>query len=417
MFRFLIVLVVFIAMTSVPVLALADGHVEIDADLRLRWEYSSPWNPGDSGDTVTLMRTHVGMNTDFSDNIHFMLDVHDARSLSGQDSSDDPTIGDGGPEIHQVHVQLDDLSRFHSSLSFLSGWSLGLGRSEVPNYDKGRIVQSADWSNTGPTTSDGYHLANQFLDGALDLNIHYMTLAKDINGGAGSGDYFYGAHIGVDSLPFIEASFYYWKSRADLLNTEAAAAGGNPDPGRSSEDTYGYFFSLREGIIPRVGLTFEYALQDGFRYDVDSIKKLDSLYFAIEGTYDMPQVAGFWDLDLYGGHIMATGTSTGASRVEAFRSAFGTPHGMHGIADVVGNSNVRDTYFGFGTMLAGADVAVTYHNLRADQGEDWGNEFDIVVQHPLGELLDLEVGVAKFTTNTSLRENTDFLYAQTHWQF
>ena len=68
-------------------------------------------------------------------------------------------------------------------------------------------------------------------------------------------------------------------------------------------------------------------------------------------------------------------------------------------------------------MLYDADVDLSFHNLRADQGEDWGNEWDLVVSHPLGDLLDLEVGLANFTSTTSLRESTDFFYAQTHWQF
>lgn len=417
MIRFLFVSVAFVTLILFPIVAEADGHLDLNTDLRLRWEYSSPWDPGEPGDTVTMMRTHVGMNTDFTDNIHFMLGVLDSRSLSGQD---DPEIGDGVPGVHQVHVQVADLSRLHESLGFLAGWSLGLGRSELPNYGNGRIIHSAEWSNVGPATADGYHLASQFLDGALDLNIHYLTLAKDPTGAAGSGDHFYGAHLDVDSLPFIEASFYYWKYRADLANAAAAAANGLADPGSSDEDTYGYLFTLRDGIIPRVGVTFEYALQDGNRYDAlddGAIQKLDSLYFAFEGTYDMPQMAGFWDMDWRAGHIMATGTAAGATREEAFRSVFGTPHGTHGIADVVDNSNIRDTYFGFSTVLYEADVALSFHNLRADQGEDWGNEWDLVVSHPLGDLLDLEVGLANFTSTSSLRESTDFIYAQTYWQF
>lgn len=422
--RILFVLVGFITLTLVPVTVLADGHIELETELRLRWEYSSPWNPGDpSGDTVTLMRTNVAMATNFSDNIRFSLGVRDSRSLSGQTDQDDPAIGIGEPVFDTVHVQLADLSGLHDSLEFLSGWSLGLGRSELPNYDKGRIIHSSEWSNVGPVTSDGYHLASQFLDGALDLNIHYLTLAKDPTAGAGSGDHFYGAHLAIDSLPFIEASFYYWKSRADLANAGAAIANGNDDPGRSTEDTYGYFFTLREGIIPRVGLTFEYALQDGHRYDADpevgpaAIKKLDSLYFAFEGTYDMPRTPGFWDLFWRAGHIMATGTSAGATREEAFQSVFGAPHGTHGIADVVDNSNVRDTYFGFSTAFSEADVAFTFHNLRADRGKNWGTEFDLVVSHPLGELMDLEVGVAKFNSSTDERDSTNFFYAQTYWHF
>ncbi|MGE4632093.1 MAG: hypothetical protein AAEJ47_03565 [Planctomycetota bacterium] len=420
--RILYIVLALAVLTLVPVTAVADGHLDLQTDLRLRWEYSSPWNPGDSGDTVTLMRTNVAMATDFSDNIRFSLGIRDSRSLSGQDELDDPAIGIGDPVVSALHVQLADLSGLHDSLGFLSGWSLGLGRSELPNYDNGRIIHSSEWSNVGPVTSDGYHLASQFLDGALDLNIHYLTLAKDPTAGAGSGDHFDGAHLAVDSLPFIEASFYYWKYRADLANAAAAAALdiNIADPGSSREDTYGYFFRLRDGIIPRVGLTFEYALQEGSRYDAgpdDAIKKLDSLYFALEGTYDMPQTPGFWDLLWRAGHIMATGTSPGATRDEAFQSVFGTPHGTHGIADVVDNSNVRDTYFGFSTALSEADVALTFHNLRADRDENWGNEIDLVVGHQLGELLDLELGVGKFTSTTSLRDSTNFFYAQTHWQF
>jgi hypothetical protein len=402
----------------------ADGHLEFGADLRLQWEYSSPWDglAATAGDTVTMMRTRIAVATAFSDNLDFSMGITDARTLSGQNS--DPLIATGDLSVRELYLQVADLSAVNEHLEFLSGWSLGLGRSAVPTYDSGRIIHSDDWSNLGPAIADGYHLNNDFLDGAIDLDIHFLTLAKDPTGGAGSGDHFYGAHLAVDSLPFVDGSFFYWKYTADLANQAEAAAGGNSDPGSSGEDTYGYCFSLKEGLISRVGIDVEYALQDGNRYDVgdDAIEKLDSLYYSIEATYDQPASDGFGALDWRAGRILATGTSAGATGQEAFRSPFGAPHGTHGIADLVATSNVQDTYIGATTELMETEVDISLHMLAADQGEDWGQELDVVLrrqQQPdfLGGWMPLEVGLGKFSSDHSTLDSTTFFYVQSSWDF
>jgi len=211
---------------------------------------------------------------------------------------------------------------------------------------------------------------------------------------------------------------FLWKYRADQSNEAAAAANGNSDPGSSEEDTYGVAFTVRDGLIPDATLSFEYALQEGRRYnaDLDAIQRLDSMYYALEGTYDMPAMDRLWDLELLAGHILATGTSAGASRIEEFRSPFGTPHGTHGITDIVDNSNVKDTYLGFRTTVAGAGVVFTFHELKSDQGEDWGDEVNLVTEHQFGDL-GMEVGVANFSSRRGSIESTTFLYAQSEWEF
>ena len=219
-----------------------------------------------------------------------------------------------------------------------------------------------------------------------------------------------------NELPLIEASLFLWQFRADQSNTALAAENGNADPGASHEDTYGFAFTLRDGLIPDATLSVEYALQEGRRYngDLDAIQRLDSLYYAIEGTYDLEPMERLWDMVLVGGHIFATGTSAGASRIEEFRSPFGTPHGTHGISDIIGTSNLKDTYLGIRTVLGETGVEFTYHELRADQGADWGEEINLILDHRIGDL-DVEFGAAKSLTSTY--ESTNFFYAQTFWNF
>ncbi|MBA4684932.1 MAG: hypothetical protein H2076_08080, partial [Planctomycetes bacterium] len=52
----------------------------------------------------------------------------------------------------------------------------------------------------------------------------------------------------------------------------------------------------------------------------------------------------------------------------------------------------------------------------ADQGADWGEEINLILDHRIGDL-DVEFGAAKFNSLTSTYESTNFFYAQTFWNF
>ena len=85
-------------------------------------------------------------------------------------------------------------------------------------------------------------------------------------------------------------------------------------------------------------------------------------------------------------------------------------------------SNVRDFYFGVTTELMNSEVDLAFHNLASDQGADWGTELDLVVRRAqsadfLGGLMPLEVGVGKFSSDSSELESTTYFYTQTSWDF
>ena len=86
------------------------------------------------------------------------------------------------------------------------------------------------------------------------------------------------------------------------------------------------------------------------------------------------------------------------------------------------NSNIEDTYIGATTELMETEVDISLHMLAADQGEDWGQELDIVLrrqQQPdfLGGLMPLEVGLGKFSSDHSTLDSTTFFYVQSGWDF
>ena len=391
----------------------AQSPIDWDADLRLRWERRTPLPENDR--TRGLSRLNLNFETQLDDLLEMRVTFRDSRFFI--DGTDESEISDE-PVVHILDFRIDDVSKISPYLDFMEGWDLQFGRSELPTYDRGRIIHSDDWSNLGPATSGGMHLHSDLLDGAIDFNFHHLTFSRDFTDANNEGEHSSGIHLGLNELPFIEASLFLWQYRADQSNADLAAANGNSDPGSSEEDMYGFAFSIREGLIEDTTLSFEYALQEGNRYNagLDSIQKLDSLYYAIEGTYDLPAMDRLWDLMLVFGHIRATGTSAGASRVEEFRSPFGTPHGTHGITDIIGTSNVKDTYLGFQTLLAETEVEFMYHELRADQGQDWGEEINLIARHQFGDL-DVELGAAKFNSLTGAFDSTSFFYAQTHWDF
>ena len=393
--------------------ASSQDPIRMEPEIRLRWEHRTPFPADDV--TRGFSRTRMSFFTEFNDLIQFQMTVRDSRFLlSGADESE---VTDT-PQMQVLSFEIDDVSRIHSHLDFMAGWNLKFGAMDLPTYNKGRIIHADEWSNLGPTTSGGYRLQRSLLDDALDINFHHLTISRDQTDANNVGEYALGLHVAMNELPFVEASAFLWKYRADQSNADSASANGNADPGSTKEDTYGMALNLREGLIENLSLSLEYALQDGDRYssDFDAVQRLDSLYYAIEGEYDLPPQEGIWDLDLVVGHIRATGTSSGATRNEAFLSPFGTPHGTHGIADIIDNSNVKNTYFGVRTRAFDTDWQITYHELRADQGEDWGDELDIVAEHTWGDL-EVEYGAAKFISTNGALETTTFFYAQSYWNF
>ena len=393
----------------------AQSPIDWEADLRLRWERRTPLPENDR--TRGLSRLNLNFETELDDLLQMRMTVRDSRFFI--DGTDESEISDE-PVVHILEFQIDDVSQISPYLDFMEGWDLQFGRSALPTYNRGRIIHSDDWSNLGPATSGGMHLHKGLLDGAVDFNFHHLTFSRDFSDANNEGEHSYGLHVDLNELPFIEASLFLWKFRADQSNADLADEFNLSDPGSSEEETYGFAFSVREGLIPAATLSFEYALQEGDRYNpnpgVEAIQRLDSLYYALEGTYDLDPRERLWDLTLLAGHIFATGTSTGATRVEEFRSPFGTPHGTHGITDIIGTSNIKDTYLGFRTVLGETGVEMVYHKLRADQGPDWGEEINLIVDHRFGDL-DVEFGAAKLSSQRIEVSSTSFLYAQTSWSF
>ncbi|MGB1661663.1 MAG: hypothetical protein ACPHP7_04540 [Planctomycetota bacterium] len=409
-----IILIVFAVSVFAGNVVQAQMPFDLDAELRLRWERRTP-AAAEGDQTRGFSRLMLGYETELSDLIDMRLKVRDSRFFSeGTDTSE---VHDD-PRVHTLDFRIENVGQIHPYLSFMDGWDMEFGKSELPTYNKGRIIHSDDWSNLGPATSGGYHFHRGLLNDAIDFNFHHLTIDRDTFDANNEGEHAYGLHVDFNELPLIEASLFLWQFRADQSNAALAAENGNADPGASHEDTYGFAFTLRDGLIPDATLSVEYALQEGRRYngDLDAIQRLDSLYYAIEGTYDLEPMERLWDMVLVGGHIFATGTSAGASRIEEFRSPFGTPHGTHGISDIIGTSNLKDTYVGIRTVLGETGVEFTYHELRADQGEDWGEEINLILDHRIGDL-DVEFGAAKFNSLTSTYESTNFFYAQTFWNF
>ena len=126
------------------------------------------------------------------------------------------------------------------------GWlGYGVRKSELPTYNKGRIIHSDDWSNLGPATSGGYHFHRGLLNDAIDFNFHHLTIDRDTFDN-NEGEHAYGLHVDFNELPLIEANLFLWQFRADQSNAALAAENGNAIPGPPT----GYLqfaFTLRMG--------------------------------------------------------------------------------------------------------------------------------------------------------------------------
>jgi len=169
-FRGIFCLVVIALAASLTGLSQAQSPGDLDFELRLRMEHRTPFP--DRDETRGFARVFLNYATELDDHLDMRLSVRDSRLVT--DSADTSEVTDE-PEVHVLEFSIDDVGQIHPYLDFMAGWDLQFGLSELPTYNRGRIIHSDDWSNLGPATSGGYHFHNEWLDGAIDFNFHHLT--------------------------------------------------------------------------------------------------------------------------------------------------------------------------------------------------------------------------------------------------
>ena len=387
-------------------LGFADG---IEGGIRLRYESRSPWASTGGSDKGFFSRVTLHDELTIIEGVTLEGELEFARLFGDENGSFVPAAQQG-LGFHTLNFFVEDLGVMHDQ-SVLDGMSLRVGRQDVPTYGKGRVIATSAW-DYHPRVWDGFHVNSAFEAGVLDF--HYVDLDntlvrggghQPIPNGSGNGAILWGMNVGLNSLPIVESEFYFWNDRS-------SGAG-------ESTTTAGVRFVTREDerLYPYLDLEFEYALQRGRRGTgtpgVDA--SVDAGLIAVDGSYvvtgsDVNLLLGF-------GYSRSTGTSAGATSDEDFIPPMGSPHGLHGIADLVTDTNLEDIYFRADFVpMAGVSAHAAFHLLGRDKDPagvgEYGNEFDLWAQWPLDERIDLEAGLSRFNAEASDLVDKDFIYFQ-----
>lgn len=387
-------------------LGFADG---IQGGIRLRYESRSPWAATGGSDKGFFSRVTLEDELVITEGVTLEGELEFA-TMFGDDGGNFVPDARQGPGFHRLSFFVADLGAIHGH-SFLDGMSMRIGRQEVPTYGNGRIVGSSDWEYHSRAW-DGFHINAPFDAGLLDF--HYVDLDNTLvsNGnnqpvpnGTGNGAILWGMNVGLNTLPLVDSEFYFW-------NDGTTGAGENTT-------TTGLRFITREDerLYPYLDLQFEYALQRGRRgYGTPGVESaVDASLIALDATYNLPDAD--MNMVLRGGYSRSTGSAAGATSDEDFIAPMGSPHGLHGIADIVDDTNLEDLWVGADFVpTPGVSAHVAFRLLGRDKDPagigEYGNEFDLWAQWPLDERIDLEAGFSRFNAEASDLVDKDFFYFQ-----
>ena len=352
----------------VPAVALADG-VSIDGDIRLRWDYG-----GAEGATSnnTGANTNLNLGSTINENISWSASVrHDMLFGAGG--------GAGNFDVQEAYVSIGDLG---GAASFMGGWSMSVGRMNLPNQGSGRVINSDNWDlQAAPNNADGYHMASDM--GGIGVDIYYYGGGGDPSG---TGDNALGASFDLGGMGgFADIAIHYW-------------SGSN-----ATNDVSNLAVNLDNIVgdqLMGIDLDVEYATRDNDDGGDDGT--LTSIGFSY--------ALGDMGMTLHVSNSVADADWGGMTAA---------PHGTHGIADLFADNDIDDTTIGLDfSPMDGVDATLNFITLAEDSsGDDLGTEVDLLLTWACTDATSMEIGYASFSGEEDGAADEDFFYLGTGWSF
>ena len=265
----------------------------------------------------------------------------------------------------------------------LAGWSLDVGRMELPDY--GRVIHSDDWfTGLAPFNGDGYHASSAM--GGIDIDIYHYGGGSDP---AGDSDAVTGFHFGFgDMSGMADLALGYWS--------------GNPSAttgGESTSITSIYANNIGGDALAGIDLDFEYGTSDdGGAGDSGSLTVI-SFGYQMEGV------------GLHASNSVADENWFNVVGIEK--------HGTYGITDLFNADNdIEATTIGANFQpMEGIDATVNFITLSEDStGDDYGTELDLIIGWDCGDDVRMDIGYGSFSPDGA-GDDVDYVYLQTGWDF
>jgi hypothetical protein len=378
-------------------LVLAQGGMSVDGEVRLRTEYKGPFDySSDSSDDGTFMRTHLNFGWAVSEDVAFSVGLQDSRAW-GNDGN-----GDADVDVNTATLSLSNVQKM-GYLSFLGSgqWDLHLGRMNVPTYGDGYVLAANDWSNTGPDSYDGFHLAGGFGDISVEFIWADSNNANPYDAGAqgaAQGGLWYYLTLGwANDMVGVDA---YLLTRRDNGEDDGDALTIDD----VDSDTMGFRASITPSQVEGLEVVIEFASQET---ENDGDSGPDGELTVIRAGYG---------LDMGPLNHIGIGMSEAD---EGWNQAGDWNHGLLGHYDIVNNSNVEDFFVTLRGQISDFAVNLDFHTFTAvdtaaGADDDIGSEIDLYTTWDCGESLAFQAGWSMFSPGDALLvdEDGDFFYVQ-----
>lgn len=448
-------------------LAVADGRVVFDGEIRERFEWRNNWidfnDATDARDDVALLqRVRVGLKFTPAEWFSAQVQMQDSRTWF-----DEP----GGPPTNREFVVNDspaDLRQAWGEFSHIAGQDLSVrvGR-QVLSYGKQRLIGGFEWDNNARTFDA---VRSVYKNGAftLDLFAGYVVLHKteDFNN-SDSEDLLTGAYANYGGWNLFSVDAYaIGRSKSDLETSTVFGSGAQTDGNTSPAGDYvtlGTLWKSQEKAFGPVDCNMELAVQfgevsnpTGFGPVVAgnpvNVARQDLFAFAshVEAGYTLPEVHGKPRFHVE--YNYSTGDSNPANGTSnTFQNLFPTNHLFYGDMDRFSWQNMHNVAAGLSWQpLKKLNIKTTYHLFwLADVHDVWrfagqgpvggaarygnalnqspssfvGSEINLNARYTLAKGVSVEGGWAHFFAGDYIgdtapaADDADFAYVQMLFQF
>ena len=370
--------------------ALTQGQPK--ADIRLRYETVTQDNTKKDA-TAATVRTRLGYHTGNYNGFEAFVEMESVSALAGEDYFSKTN----GNNSYSVIADPVGAEMNQASLSYkgLSDTTLTWGRQRVI-LDNARFVGNVGWRQN-EQTYDGFVVTNQSLP---DTTATYAYV-YNVNGITG-GDTDVKAHllnVAYDGLSAGKLTGYGYF--IDFVNEPA-----------DSQQTLGLRFTGKQALGEGMALLYsaEYAQQSDYQ---DGAATVDADYLLGELGVKISNITAKLSYEVLGG-----------DGSYGFSTPLATKHAFNGWSDqflATPDVGLVDTYLTLATQVAGAKLAVIYHDYSADEGNtDYGTEWNAVAVRKFGKTYSALLKYASYAAGDTTTEglvDTDKLWLQGQIKF